>query len=70
MSRIEVLSWDYREQPDWERLGRLVAEMSGGTVHLTPVEDTGDQDYAVIVAARPFEQPAASEIYRLEVERG
>lgn len=70
MSRVEVLSWDYNEQPDLGRLAELVADMSGGRVHLTSVEDTGDQDYALIVAARPFEQPAASAVYRYWYENG
>jgi hypothetical protein len=70
VSRVEVLSWDYKEQPDLNMLGQIVREMSGGRVHLTAVEDTGDQYYAVIVAARPFEQDAATEIYRYWLESG
>jgi hypothetical protein len=63
MSRVEVLSWDYNEQPNLERLARLVADMSGGRVHLTNVEDTGSQDYVLVVADRPMDQGEAMAAY-------
>lgn len=71
MTRVEVLSWDYSEQPDLGVLATIVLEMSRqGAVYLTAVEDTGDQDYALIIAGRPFGQGAATEIYRYWLESG
>lgn len=64
MSRPVVLSWDYRGQPDLAELARAVLAVSGGTVHLTAVAETGTDDYALIVADRPYEQVEASEVYQ------
>jgi hypothetical protein len=63
VSRPEILSWDWRGQPDLNRLARLVRDLSGGTVHLTPVDDTGRDEYALIVDVRPYEQAEATEAY-------
>lgn len=68
MSRVEVLSWDYREQPDLARLGNVVAEMSGGRVWLTSVDDTGGQDYVLAVADRPLTQDEAMDAYDRSLE--
>jgi hypothetical protein len=64
VKRPEILTWDYREQSDLAELGRLVREMSGGRVHLTAVDDTGTDEYALIVDVRPYEQAEATEVYR------
>lgn len=64
MSRPVVLSWDYRGQPDLAELARAVLAASGGTVHLTAVEETGTDDYALIVAGEPYGQVEAREVYR------
>lgn len=70
MSRREILTWDYREQPDLKRLARLVTEMSGGRVHLVEVEDTGTQDYALIVSDRALDEAETSAVYRRWWESG
>lgn len=49
MSRTEVLSWDWREQPDLERLARMVNDLSGGTVHIAEV-DTDSDEYAIVLS--------------------
>jgi hypothetical protein len=62
--RIEVLSWDYKEQPDLETLARIVRDMSGGTVYLHDVGDTGGQDYALVVADRRLTSDEVAEVWR------
>lgn len=63
MSRTEVLSWDWREQPDMEELGRIVWEKSGGRVAITSVEDTGSDQYAVVISDKPLRQVEARDVY-------
>lgn len=59
----DLIAWDWRGQPDLAELARIVAERSGGAVHITPVEDTGDDQYAIIVADRPYTQTEATDWY-------
>lgn len=61
---IRVLSWDHREQPDLRALGRAITDLSGGQLHLTSVEVTGTQDYAIVLSDAPIDQQAATEAYR------
>jgi hypothetical protein len=65
----EILTWDWREQPDLSELASIVLERSGGRIHLTPVEDTGDDQYALIIGSEPLTQEQASAAYWAEVER-
>lgn len=59
-----VITWDYRQQPNW-------VEIQAG-LHLyahpqiTVVEDTGDDQHAVIISGHPFSQAAASARYSLQ----
>ena len=62
MTRPEILTWDYRQQPDMVELARIVLAMSGGTVHITPVE-TGGSEYAVVVSSEPFSALDAFKAY-------
>lgn len=48
---VRGLSWDCREQPDLEELGRILAEVSGGRIHLHQV-GTGCDQYGIVVADR------------------
>jgi hypothetical protein len=61
--RTAVLSWDWRGQPDLARLGRLVADLSGGTLHLAEA-DTGSDQYAVVLSTTPLDDEAATRVYR------
>ena len=61
--RRHVLTWDWREQPDLERLGRLVNELSGGRVHITEA-DTRSDEYAIVVSDQPVSDTDAAEAYR------
>lgn len=57
-----VLSWDWEEQPPLDRVATLVRDLSGGAVHMHQVDDTGHDEYALIVAGRELsgEQIAAA----------
>lgn len=65
MNHPEILTWDVREQPDLNKLATAVLDLSrrGWAVHLTPVEDTGCDEYALIVSDRSYEQAEATEAY-------
>lgn len=61
--RASVMSWDWREQPDLGRLAEMVHEMSGGTVHLADVGDTGSDEHALVVSTVPLDGPAVKALF-------
>jgi len=60
-SRTYALTWDCRQQPDLDELAKAIEVLSMGRVHLTQV-DTGSDEYAIVLAARPLD---AEEAYRI-----
>lgn len=62
--RIAVLSWDYKEQPPLDELAKLIEEFSEGRLHLRCVEDTGSDEYAVVVSHLPMSEQGVAEAYR------
>ncbi len=62
-ARAAILSWDHAQQPPMDRLAELVADMSGGRVHLAQ-PDTGSDDYAVIVGTTPLDPGHADSVYQ------
>lgn len=63
-----VMSWDWREQPDMNHLNRLIHEIIPENIHyeglyLTMVDDTGDDQYAIVITTRPLTQPEARTFY-------
>ncbi len=62
MTRAAVLSWDYRQQPDLEKLARVVHQLSDGRVHLHEV-DTGGQEIAVVLTDGALSGVAAAEVF-------
>jgi len=61
---VHVLTWDWREQADLVWLGQLVRDMSGGRVHLHPVEDTGTDQFVLLVSPVPLDDAAVMDAYR------
>lgn len=61
-ARTEVLSWDWREQPDPARLARALTVVSGGTVHLAQV-DVGTDDYVIVLSDEPLTAEQATSAY-------
>jgi hypothetical protein len=67
MAEIHVMTWDYRQQPDMDQLGKHVYNISctGRPVWIQEI-DTGSQDYAVTIAdvhLTEHEQQEALEAY-------
>lgn len=57
-----VLTWDWREQVDLDRLAEIVREMSGGTVHIHRIFTYFDE-YAIVIAPTELPASAIAEIY-------
>jgi hypothetical protein len=62
VSRREIMSWDWKAQPDLDRLAAVVLEMSGGRVHMRQAE-TGSDEYALVVSDEPLSQAEATREY-------
>lgn len=63
MIKMHILTWDWREQPDLDRLARIVNELSGNRVHITEAE-TGDDQYAIVIADVPVTDADAADAYQ------
>lgn len=61
--RFEVVTWDWREQPDWQAITSALTRLSGGGVHIAWPE-TGTDQYAVVLSDRPFTAKQAAAAYR------
>ena len=46
---VKVISWDWKEQPDLEKLGEIVRSFDGRIADIRPV-DTGGDYYAVVLS--------------------
>lgn len=59
--RFEVVTWDFREQPDMQAIAAALTRLFGDGVHIAWPE-TGSDQYAVVLSDRPFtaEQAAAA----------
>lgn len=60
-----IIEWDYREQPDFERIQRAMHEVFNGSNHpcLRLVDDTGSDQYALVVSSTPITEREAQDIY-------
>lgn len=54
---VRCMSWDYRQVPDLE-LAKIVAEVSGGAVHVREVDD-GSDEVVIAVSRLPLDDAAA-----------
>jgi hypothetical protein len=63
VTRVEVLSWDWKAQPSLDRFARIISDLSGGNVHLAQV-NTGSDEYAVVLSDEPLNKDEAVEVYR------
>jgi hypothetical protein len=62
VTQPELLTWDWRGQPDLDELARILLEVSAGTVHLHQV-DTGGDEYAIVLADRALSDREALDVY-------
>lgn len=58
-----ILSWDWKEQFNIDDLIQVVNELSGGKLHVKNIEDTGGDEYAIIVSTEPLSDEKAQEIF-------
>lgn len=64
----EVISWDWRQQLDLEKLGEVVRRVSGGSCDITPI-DTGSDDYAVVITDHLVDRDEARHLYLYTEQR-
>jgi hypothetical protein len=60
--RTTMLSWDWKEQPDLDTLGRVITTMSNGTVHLHQVDD-GTDNITILLSDTPLDARAVLDAY-------
>ncbi len=60
--RTEVLTWDWREQPNLAELAEMVTRLSGGRLHIVE-PDTGGDEYAIVLSTRALTVEQATEVY-------
>lgn len=63
MTRTEILSWDWKGQPDLVWLARIIADLSGSAVHLAEVV-TGSDEYAIVLSDEVLGAGIPAEVYR------
>lgn len=49
MKNIKVLSWDWKDQPDLEKIGEMIRSFPDGCRDLREV-DTGGDSYAIVLS--------------------
>jgi hypothetical protein len=62
MSRVGVISWDWREQPDPRELKALIEALTDGAVTLA-VPNTGSDQYALVLSRGPITEAEATEAF-------
>lgn len=55
---VQCMSWDYRQPPDLAELTRIIADVSGGSLHLREVDDSSDE-IVIAVSRQPLDDAAA-----------
>jgi hypothetical protein len=64
-----ILMWDWRQQADVNDLNEALKAVFDGEhcPSIIEVQDTGGDDYAVIITAQPITEEKAQEIWEKEV---
>jgi hypothetical protein len=60
--RTEVVTWDWKEQPDPGQLTAAIGRVSAGTVHAC-FPGTGSDQYALVLSTLPLTPEAAARLY-------
>ncbi len=63
--RAEVVTWDFREQPDHDQLAAAISRVSAGAVHAC-FPDTGDDQYALVLSSLPLTPEAAARLHHAQ----
>lgn len=69
MNRAALLTWDHREQPDFERLAAILGALTNCAVHVTE-PNTGDDQMALVFSTEPLSDKAAAVLYGKHLETG
>jgi hypothetical protein len=63
-AEYRLITWDYTEQPDFEAISSAFTELSrGGTTYGYNVEDTGCDEYAVIISTVPLDKTGVQSVF-------
>lgn len=62
MSRVGVISWGCREQPDIDDLKATLKVVSGGTVTCAMAHTRSDE-YALVVSSAPIDEQEATKVF-------
>lgn len=68
MTQVGILTWDWRGQPDIERLDYLLANLTNCQLRVCPV-DTGSDGYAIAISVGELDDKTARTAYE-RYERG
>jgi hypothetical protein len=63
--KTEVISWDWKEQIDLDKLGNAIRTLSGGTLDLREANTDGDF-YAVVISSQPIAPEQAQALFEAE----
>lgn len=58
-----VVTWDHKEQPDWDEINTVLELYD--SPYITEIEDTGTDQYAIIVSDELISQKKAKELLRI-----
>lgn len=58
--KYSVITWDYKEQPDWDHINFALVEVSNGRIH--PVDTQTDQ-FAIVISDMQDTAKEAQEKY-------
>jgi len=62
VSRVGVISWDYRESPDPRELKALIEALTDGALTLA-VPNTGSDEYALVLSQAPIDEAEATKVF-------
>lgn len=65
---IRILDWDWKEQPDFDEIGRILAELTDHKIWLRTPE-TGSDQLALVLANEPLDDAVAYEAYQAHQRR-
>jgi hypothetical protein len=64
VTRVRLVTWDWREQPDWDDVRRAIGDvLETGAPGLALVPDTGSDQYVLAVAGRQLTGAEAQLVY-------
>lgn len=69
--RTAVMIWDWREQPNLDRLDYILCNLSAPHLRMRAYRvDTGSDQYALVISTDDLDEPAIQAAYRHELEQG